>query len=134
MITGVTHLTRYVRNEDEARDFYTEVLGFEVRADSPMGENRRWLTVGVPGQNFEVVVYNPHNWLEGEAQTKALEMIGHQPLMVLGTGDMDALVARLQTNNVTITRPIGQMPWGRDLTFLDLYGDEVYVVESTTPA
>jgi catechol 2,3-dioxygenase-like lactoylglutathione lyase family enzyme len=37
---------------EEAKEFYTERLGFEVRQDNtlPEFENYRWLTVGPPGQ------------------------------------------------------------------------------------
>jgi catechol 2,3-dioxygenase-like lactoylglutathione lyase family enzyme len=130
MITSVTHLTRYVRNEDEALAFYRDVLGFEVHTDNMMDEKKRWLTVCTKEQkSFEVVLYNPHNWLEGEAQSIALAQIGHQPLMVLGSNDIEALNKKLEAQGFTIVHPIGNMPWGRDLTFKDLYGDQVYVVQ-----
>lgn len=130
MITSVTHITRYVRNEDEALAFYCDILGFEVHDDSMMGEKQRWLTVCAPEQkSFEVVLYNPHNWLEGEAQATALAQIGHQALLVLGTNDIHGLLKKLEQHNVSIVHPINQMPWGTDLTFKDLYGDQIYVVQ-----
>ena len=133
MITSVTHITRYVRNEDEALAFYRDVLGFEVHTDTMMDEKKRWLTLCTSNQkNFEVVLYNPHNWLEGQAQEIALAQIGHQALLVLGSDDLDSLVAKLKQNNLNIVRPIGEMPWGRDLTFKDPFGDEVYVVQPHT--
>lgn len=36
-------------DQDKALDFHTRVLGFQVRANVPMG-GYRWLTVGNPGE------------------------------------------------------------------------------------
>jgi catechol 2,3-dioxygenase-like lactoylglutathione lyase family enzyme len=40
----------YVLNQDAARDFYVDKLGFEVRTDARMDNGFRWLTVGPKGQ------------------------------------------------------------------------------------
>ena len=42
----------WVQDQDEALAFWTEKVGFEVRADVTMPEmgDFRWLTVGPPGQ------------------------------------------------------------------------------------
>ena len=38
-----------VADQDRARDFYVEAIGFEVRLDVPMPGGSRWLTVAPPG-------------------------------------------------------------------------------------
>ena len=42
----------WVHDQDEALEFYTKKVGFEVRADVTLAElgNFRWLTVGPPNQ------------------------------------------------------------------------------------
>src|SRR5207245_1992297 len=40
----------YVTDQEEARRFYTEKLGFEVRTDVTMDGGFRWLTLGLSGQ------------------------------------------------------------------------------------
>src|SRR5262245_17426466 len=45
MITKLSHVTVFVEDEDRAKEFYTEQLGFEVRSDATL-EGFRWLTVG----------------------------------------------------------------------------------------
>ena len=50
MITNVSLVTLYVSDQDAAKSFYTEVLGFEERADVRMGDGFRWVTVGHPSQ------------------------------------------------------------------------------------
>lgn len=43
------HLTSvFVDDQRAALAFYTDVLGFEVRHDIPLGGNTWWLTVGAP--------------------------------------------------------------------------------------
>ena len=44
-----------VLDQDEALDFYTTHLGFEVRDDIDLGF-MRWLTIGVPGQDTSVLL------------------------------------------------------------------------------
>ncbi|MER3483757.1 MAG: hypothetical protein C4332_11995, partial [Meiothermus sp.] len=91
---------------------------------------RRWLTVSTPGQkDFELVLYNPKTWLEGEAQAKALSQIGSQALTVFATDGMDGLYNKLKAQGVKLDSEIGTTPWGRDLSFRDLYGNSMYVVE-----
>ena len=48
MIQAVSHVTVFVRDQDEAKAWYTEKLGLEVREDVTLEEigGYRWLTVG----------------------------------------------------------------------------------------
>jgi len=45
MIKRVSHVNVFVLDQDRAKRFYTEQLGFEVRNDSIL-DDFRWLTVG----------------------------------------------------------------------------------------
>ena len=47
MITNISLVTLYVTDQDEAKKFYTDVLGFMKKHDIPLGE-ARWLTVTSP--------------------------------------------------------------------------------------
>lgn len=38
----------YVADQQQAHDFYTRVLGFEVKHDVPVGDDARWLTLVSP--------------------------------------------------------------------------------------
>lgn len=50
MIQRLSHTTVYVLDQDAARDFYVNKLGFEVRMDASMDNGFRWLTVSLKGQ------------------------------------------------------------------------------------
>lgn len=45
MITSIAHTTIYVLNQDDALDFYKNILGFEVGDDMQVEGDFRWLTV-----------------------------------------------------------------------------------------
>jgi catechol 2,3-dioxygenase-like lactoylglutathione lyase family enzyme len=45
-----------VADQERARRFYVEKLGFEVRRDVPMGDGRRWLQVAPPGGRVPVAL------------------------------------------------------------------------------
>src|SRR4029079_16530732 len=53
-----TQCTIYVLDQDRAKAFYTEKLGFEVRDDARMG-NFRWLTVAPKTQPDACIVLMP---------------------------------------------------------------------------
>ncbi|HHU66282.1 VOC family protein, partial [Corynebacterium sp.] len=38
----------YVEDQQKARDFYVDTLGFRVRHDIPVGDGARWLTLVSP--------------------------------------------------------------------------------------
>ena len=50
MIQRLSHATVYVLDQDAARDFYVNKLGFEIRMDQSMDNGFRWLTVSPKGQ------------------------------------------------------------------------------------
>ncbi len=57
MISKLSHATIWVLNQDEARDFYVNKLGLEVRTDATMENGFRWLTVGSKEQkDLEIIL------------------------------------------------------------------------------
>lgn len=50
MIQRLSHTSIYVFDQDAARDFYVNKLGFEIRMDQSMENGFRWLTASPKGQ------------------------------------------------------------------------------------
>ena len=50
MITNVSLVSVWVKDQDASLAFYTDVLGFEVGDDVRLAEDFRWLTVVHPSQ------------------------------------------------------------------------------------
>jgi catechol 2,3-dioxygenase-like lactoylglutathione lyase family enzyme len=68
MITCVSLVTVYCLSQDETRDFYVDVLGFQPGTDITMGEGFRWVTVKHPNQpELEVTLMTPGPPLHAEA-------------------------------------------------------------------
>ena len=57
MIQKMSHATIYVLDQDQAKDFYVDKLGFELKADYTAPNGFRWLTVVPKGQSeFEIAL------------------------------------------------------------------------------
>jgi len=55
MIKTIAFATVWVLDQDRAKDFYVNTLGFEVQSDERLG-SFRWLTVAPPGQAVAFVL------------------------------------------------------------------------------
>jgi predicted enzyme related to lactoylglutathione lyase len=57
MLKRVPYVSVFVKDQDRALDFYTNVLGFQKGVDNPTPNGPRFLTVGVKGQDFQLVLW-----------------------------------------------------------------------------
>jgi catechol 2,3-dioxygenase-like lactoylglutathione lyase family enzyme len=57
MLKKLVYVSLFVTDQDKALDFYTNVLGLEKRYDVPQPDGLRFLTVAVPGQDVELVLW-----------------------------------------------------------------------------
>jgi catechol 2,3-dioxygenase-like lactoylglutathione lyase family enzyme len=57
MIQKMSHTTIYVTDQDQAKEFYVDKLGFDVKTDYSAPNGFRWLTVAPKGQaEFEIAL------------------------------------------------------------------------------
>lgn len=57
MIQRMSHSAIFVLDQDVAKDFYVNKLGFEVKTDQSMPNGFRWLTVNPKGQpDLEIIL------------------------------------------------------------------------------
>lgn len=102
------HLTGvFVDDQDEALRFYTEVLGFELRTDVPVGNGDRWLTVGAEGQDVELLL-EPSGHPAVAPYRDALVADGI-PLASFAVDDIQSEYERLLAAGVTFTQPPTEM-------------------------
>ncbi len=72
MITRLSHVTFFVLDQEKAREFYVDKLGFKVNTDVKMENGFRWLTVNAPDQpDLEIALLNPLEGLGHDAEVKA---------------------------------------------------------------
>ncbi len=131
MITHLARVTILVRDQDEALRFYTEKLGFEKRADMPMGATR-WLTVAPAGQReLEIVLQQPDPAFHGEEGARAmLERVGQNTTWVLATNDCLGDYERLSALGVRFTSPPQRHMYGTETVLLDLYGNSFSLLQA----
>ena len=93
-----------VDDQDRALAFYTDVLGFRLKNDVPMGEHR-WLTVVSPEHPDGVeLVLEPDAHPAARAFKRALVADGI-PFTSFGVADVRASHAALQARGVTFVQP-----------------------------
>jgi catechol 2,3-dioxygenase-like lactoylglutathione lyase family enzyme len=105
MISHISSVTVFVRDQDKALDFYVNKLGFEKRADEPMGEGMRWVTVTPPGAAPALVLAHGFGGYD-EAR------IGQFSGVVFTTDDIQGTYAELSGRGVHFTEPPAAQPWG----------------------
>src|SRR5438094_10152324 len=71
MIEKLTHVPIVVSDQEKALKFYTEVLGFEKRADYQNPGSPRWLTVAPKGTDVEMILFEGTYKLDPRAPPEA---------------------------------------------------------------
>src|SRR5512146_3503313 len=126
MINRVGNVSLFVNDQDRAKDFYTRILGFELRQDAPLypGATNRWVSVAPKGAETEVTLYVPdENW-EHYRQT-----VGKSQAITFNVTDMNAVYKDLKAKGVTFTSEPDKQPWGTYATILDSEGNSLLLVE-----
>jgi predicted enzyme related to lactoylglutathione lyase len=57
VLEKVFYTSVLVSDQDKALDFYTNVVGLEKRVENPTPDGPRFLTVGVKGDDFQLVLW-----------------------------------------------------------------------------
>jgi catechol 2,3-dioxygenase-like lactoylglutathione lyase family enzyme len=107
MSQGVEVVGLYVRDQDEALDFYVNKLGFRVHTDVKNG-NYRWLTVQHPEQpSFQLGLFLPGPPVLDEKTAQAVREIvakGAMPPLVLAVDDCRAAYEKMRALGVEFTQ------------------------------
>jgi predicted enzyme related to lactoylglutathione lyase len=131
----LSHAHLWVLDRDEAKAFYTEKLGFEVRQDVTM-DDFRWLTVGPKDQlDVEIVLNEPGPPMmddDSAAQIRALVQKGAMSGGVFGTDDCRATFAELSDRGVTFLQEPAERPYGIEAVLRDDSGNWFSLTEPTT--
>lgn len=123
MIDAVATVCIFVNDQDKARAFYTDILGFELRQDSPMGESR-WLAVAPKGARTEIILYKmDKNWEHYK------QVMGKSQAITFNVTDIQALRADLKEKGVRITQEPDPQPWGTYMMILDQDDNALLMVE-----
>ena len=127
----------WVHDQDAALEFWTERVGFELRADASFPElgGFRWLTVGPRDQaQVELVLMVvPEPPVLTEAQSEIVRAAMSQGLagpVFLVTDDVERDYRQLSARGVEFTEPPEQRPFGIDAGFRDPSGNQVRLTQA----
>ena len=125
----------WVHDQDEALEFYTSVLGWEVRSDVTMEAwHFRWLSVGPVGQDDVGLVLMPvpgPPLLDAGASKALAELVakGAGGTLFLETDDCQAAYDDLSNRGVTFNDPPTVQPYGIDTSFRDPSGNNIRLTQ-----
>jgi predicted enzyme related to lactoylglutathione lyase len=110
-----------VSDQDRARDFYVEALGFQLIQDAQMGPDMRWVMVRPRGAETAITLVT---WFPSMPA-------GSLRGLVLEAPELEAEVEELRRRGVDIPDGIEMAPWGRYVQFQDPDGNGLILQEST---
>jgi catechol 2,3-dioxygenase-like lactoylglutathione lyase family enzyme len=101
-----------VSDQERAKRFYRDVLGFELLREEPMGPNQKWIQLAPQGCSTTIALVT---WFD------SMRPGGLQGVM-LNVTDIDRDHAALTQRGLKLSE-IQQQPWGRFATFNDPDGN-----------
>jgi catechol 2,3-dioxygenase-like lactoylglutathione lyase family enzyme len=127
MIQRLSHTTIYVLDQDAAKDFYVNKLGFEVRMDASMDNGFRWLTVSSKAQpDLQIIlmkVDGPNMQPDVAAALRDLLTRGKLGGGVLQTSDCRKTYEELKANGVEFASPPKDQFYGVEAIMKDNSGN-----------
>jgi catechol 2,3-dioxygenase-like lactoylglutathione lyase family enzyme len=121
MRIGLTGI--FVDDQDRAEQFYTKVLGFQVKTSAAYGPGERWLSVVAPEEpdGVELVLHL------ADEPARAFQQASRQagrPVLSLRTDDCQGEAERLKAEGVVFVKEPGRMDYGgMDAVFDDTCGN-----------
>jgi catechol 2,3-dioxygenase-like lactoylglutathione lyase family enzyme len=132
MITNISLFTLYVTDQDAAKKFYVDVLGFEERADVQLGDGFRWLTVGHPSQpDLEVTMMLPGPPLDEGVAGAVRRALANGTMGGFGlrVDDCGKTYEELSAKGVEFVQPPSERPYGVEAVMRDNSGNWLVLVE-----
>lgn len=117
-------ITIVVDDYDQAIEFFTDALGFDLVEDSPArtnaGRAKRWVVVRPPGAQTGVLLARA----DGRRQTAAVgNQVAGRVGFFLRVDDFDAACERMTAAGVDFVTAPRTEPYGRVAVFLDIAGN-----------
>jgi len=121
-VVQISFVSIPVTDQERAKQFYVDALGFSCGADQEFAPGRRWIDLEPPGGGAGITLVS---WL---ASMPAGSVQG----LVLAVDDIDATYAELGARGVRFAGPIDDTPYGRFASFADPDGNGWVLREAAT--
>lgn len=126
MIECIGTVSIFVKDQDRAKDFYVNKLGFELRTDQPLypGAEARWVAVAPAGAVTEAILYLPdENWKHYE------QVVGQSQALTFTVKDMAGLHTSLKAAGVVFVQEPDPQSWGTYAIIEDSEGNRLILSE-----
>jgi catechol 2,3-dioxygenase-like lactoylglutathione lyase family enzyme len=116
----IVHIALVVDDYDDAIDFYTRRLGFELIEDSVQSETKRWVVVAPKGSECGLLLARGVN---EEQKSRVGNQTGGRVFLFLETDDFWRDYNRMMADGIQFIRPPKEEDYGTVAVFSDLYGN-----------
>ena len=117
----LAHIALVVRDYDEAIQFYTAILGFELIEDTQLSDTKRWVIVAPKGSDgCNLLLAKAAN---EEQASRVGNQTGGRVFLFLHTDNFGRDYEALQSKGVTFVRTPATEVYGTVAVFKDLYGN-----------
>ena len=127
MVQRLSHATFYVLDQDKAKEFYVDKLGFSVHTDVTMDGGFRWLTVTAPGDpDLEINLMAAGPPVFNDEQSKmilSLLQAGAMGAAVMNTDDCRKTYEELKAKGVEFKGEPEEQFYGTEVIMLDGCGN-----------
>lgn len=121
-------LALVVEDYDEAIEFYTKKLRFDLIEDTRLSETKRWVIVRPKGSEASLLLAKAAN---DEQASRVGNQSGGRVFLFLHTDDFERDYQNLLSHQIKIIRGPITEPYGRVLVFEDLYGNLWDLIQPT---
>jgi catechol 2,3-dioxygenase-like lactoylglutathione lyase family enzyme len=122
MPQSIGHVTLVVRNYDEAIEFFTRAMGFELLADMRLDSQKRWVLVGPRGSTGTTLLLAEADTEEQRASIG--NQTGGRVFLFLQTDDFWTDYHRMAARGVRFNEQPREESYGVVAVFEDLYGNK----------
>jgi catechol 2,3-dioxygenase-like lactoylglutathione lyase family enzyme len=137
MVTGISHFSIWVTDQDAALDFYVGKLGLEINTDVQL-DFMRWLTVSIPGQPEQEIILAPLQApiIDPDNAQHANDLLakGFMGNLILTTEDCRATYTQLLAAGVEFTQEPTEQPYGLECVVRDPFGNQIRIAQRAPKA
>jgi len=120
-----------VNDYDEAIDFYTNKLHFDLIEDTSLSETKRWVLVRPKGSNECCLLLAKA--ANEQQRSRVGDQTGGRVFLFLHTDDFERDYKNLLNHQIEIVRQPQQEEYGMVAVFKDIYGNLWDLIEPSEP-
>jgi catechol 2,3-dioxygenase-like lactoylglutathione lyase family enzyme len=132
MITNISIVSVFVKDVDESKQFYVDVLGFQAKDDITLGDGYRWCTVVHPEQpelQVHLTLPGPPHSPEMVAAIRRAQDEGGMHGLGLNVDDCVKTYQDLAAKGVEFLQKPEKRPYGTEALCRDNSGNWLVLVE-----